>query len=304
MSLWLQSLDMALDAVGQGTGPVERERRARVVLAFFAMHVPGKLVAHWLQDPDAVPDYLIDVAKSALRVLHKADELKSFDLAHLLALSQETFTACCWDPGSLADPKAGRPIRDYIEAAGRQLAAHPGLRAMAASAGKKGGRLARDRTPKTIRWCDFDRLAAALSQRFSARRHSVHGPEHWRRVEKIGMRLAKQSGADELVVRLFAWFHDSCRLNDGTDPGHGRRGADLAAQYKGTLYDLEAGAYDQLIYACTWHTDNVHSEDATIGTCWDADRLDLGRVGKIPEQRFMSTEAGRAAVSGRSPRQT
>ena len=28
----------------------------------------------------------------------------------------------------------------------------------------------------------------------------------------------------------------------------------------------------------------------TIQTCWDADRLDLGRVGMMPDPRFLSTE--------------
>jgi len=156
--------------------------------------------------------------------------------------------------------------------------------------------MAPDRKTKTTRWCDFDRLEEALARQFSLGQHSVHGPDHWRRVEKIGLRLAKHSGADELVVRLFVWFHDSCRLNDGTDPGHGQRGAELAARCRGTLYELEDEAFALLVYACAWHTKRVHSKDATIGTCWDADRLDLGRVGKVPEARFMSTNAGSAAV--------
>ena len=34
----------------------------------------------------------------------------------------------------------------------------------------------------------------------------------------------------------------------------------------------------------------------TIGTCWDADRLDLGRVGVIPSVDFMSTQDGKEAA--------
>jgi len=34
----------------------------------------------------------------------------------------------------------------------------------------------------------------------------------------------------------------------------------------------------------------------SIGTCWDADRLDLGRVGVIPSVNFMSTPAGKEVV--------
>ncbi len=33
------------------------------------------------------------------------------------------------------------------------------------------------------------------------------------------------------------------------------------------------------------------STSATIQSCWDADRLDLGRVGIIPNKRFLSDEA-------------
>jgi uncharacterized protein len=37
------------------------------------------------------------------------------------------------------------------------------------------------------------------------------------------------------------------------------------------------------------------SDDPTIGTCWDADRLDLARegVGIQPRARYMSTEFAR-----------
>jgi uncharacterized protein len=50
---------------------------------------------------------------------------------------------------------------------------------------------------------------------------------------------------------------------------------------------------DLLVYACTWHTDGLHHDDATIGTCWDADRLDIERAGVIPNAKFMSTDSGR-----------
>jgi uncharacterized protein len=38
------------------------------------------------------------------------------------------------------------------------------------------------------------------------------------------------------------------------------------------------------------------SEHPTIGTCWDADRLDLGRVGARPDPKYMSTEARKRAA--------
>lgn len=122
---------------------------------------------------------------------------------------------------------------------------------------------------------------------------SVHGPDHWRRVERNGLILAPAAGADVEVVRLFALFHDSCRVNDGHDPGHGARGAALAERLRGKLFELSDARFDLLRRACAGHTDERHHADATIGACFDADRLDLGRVGMIPSAAYMSTELGR-----------
>ena len=119
--------------------------------------------------------------------------------------------------------------------------------------------------------------------------HSIHGPDHWRRVERNGLLLATRTGAIVPVVRLFALFHDSRRENDCIDPEHGARGAALAASMHGIHFDLPEAHFDLLHEACTWHTDGHHHKDSTIGTCWDADRLDLGRVGMIPDPQYMST---------------
>jgi len=146
------------------------------------------------------------------------------------------------------------------------------------------------------RRCDFTELARMVATSFSLGSGSVHGPSHWRRVERNGIWLAERSGGDLFVVRLFAWFHDSCRVSEWTDPDHGRRGADYAASLRGAVFDLEDEGFDRLVYACTWHTDGEHSDDPTIGACWDADRLDLGRVGIDPSPRFMSTAAGKEAA--------
>jgi uncharacterized protein len=59
------------------------------------------------------------------------------------------------------------------------------------------------------------------------------------------------------------------------------------------LFDLADEHFELLHHACAWHTHGRLSDDPTIGTCWDADRLDLGRVGTRPEARFMSTEFAR-----------
>lgn len=129
--------------------------------------------------------------------------------------------------------------------------------------------------------------------------HSIHGPAHWRRVEQNGLALAKLNGADPDVVRLFALFHDSCRWNDGYDPDHGARGAVLAREMRERLqYDLAEDKFLLLEEACIWHTHGERHENITIATCWDADRLDLGRVGITPDPRRMCTAQGRMMAEG------
>jgi uncharacterized protein len=141
---------------------------------------------------------------------------------------------------------------------------------------------------------DFDRLWKCVSDQYHGSViYSAHGPAHWRRVEQNGLLLATRTGADITVVRLFALFHDSRRLNEGTDEGHGARGAAYAAELRDHLFQVDDHAFALLVEACTWHTDRDFSDDPTIATCWDADRLDLGRVGMIPNPLFMSTAFGK-----------
>jgi uncharacterized protein len=140
---------------------------------------------------------------------------------------------------------------------------------------------------------NFVQLAEHLTDKYHGSIiYSPHGPAHWRRVDQNGLLLATKTRADVVVVKLFALFHDCCRLNEGTDDGHGARGAAYAAELRGEFFDLDDAAFALLQDACTGHTEGDKSDDATIGTCWDADRLDLGRVGMIPDPRYMSTAFG------------
>jgi uncharacterized protein len=140
---------------------------------------------------------------------------------------------------------------------------------------------------------DFAAVWEHVVSLFQGDAYCLHGPAHWRRVERNGLLLAPRTGGNIEVVRLFAIFHDAMRVNDDVDEGHGRRGAELAAKLRGQLFDLDAKSFDLLSYAFAWHTDRTHSDDPTIGTCWDADRLDLGRVGIIPHEDYMSTRPGK-----------
>jgi uncharacterized protein len=123
--------------------------------------------------------------------------------------------------------------------------------------------------------------------------HGLHGPAHWARVLENGARLAHVTEADFGVVQLFAVFHDARRKNEGVDDGHGRRGAELAAKLRGDIFDLPNDGFTLLHTACVGHTDGLTNGDVTIQTCWDADRLDLGRVGIVPEPKRLCTYAAK-----------
>ena len=132
---------------------------------------------------------------------------------------------------------------------------------------------------------------------FKCGSHSIHGPRHWQRVEAFGLSIAESSGADLTVVRLFALLHDSCRLDDGEDLDHGPRAAEMLDRIVPSVFALDRDRLDLLKQAVRLHTSGLTSPDPTIGTCWDADRLDIGRVGTTPSARYMSTAAGKDSAA-------
>ena len=122
-----------------------------------------------------------------------------------------------------------------------------------------------------------------------------HGVAHWARVLENGLRLAEVTGADLEVVALFAVFHDSKRINERRDAQHGQRGAAFASQLRGRVFELADPEFALLLQACRGHTDERTHPDITVQTCWDADRLDLGRVGIKPDPIRLCTVAARQA---------
>ena len=90
-------------------------------------------------------------------------------------------------------------------------------------------------------------LAAAECQAVHGR---IHGVSHWRRVERNGLWLARHTGADLRVVRLFAAFHDSQRRNDDEDPLHGSRAARYLDAMRVRLGCLDEPQFELLIEAC------------------------------------------------------
>lgn len=120
-----------------------------------------------------------------------------------------------------------------------------------------------------------------------------HGMDHWLRVLFNGRLLAAETGANLKVVELFALIHDSCRENENDDPLHGRRAADCARALHGAWFEATSAEMDLLTLACELHSDGHTDADITVQTCWDADRLDLGRVGIRPSARYLCTEVAK-----------
>ena len=140
---------------------------------------------------------------------------------------------------------------------------------------------------------DYSTILQRILSEYALPLDGYHGIIHWARVYENGLKVAEVSGADTEVVKLFALFHDSRRINESWDEGHGSRGGELAKSLRGELIHLDDTRFELLYEACRLHTDGLTTADATLGTCWDADRLDLGRVGITPHARFMSTAMGR-----------
>ncbi len=140
---------------------------------------------------------------------------------------------------------------------------------------------------------DTARVVAEILKGYAMSPWGFHGVTHWARVQENGLKLAEQTGADRDVVTLFALFHDSRRIDDGDDYGHGGRGAELAAELRGVVFDLPDESFELLYRACQFHTGGRTDDSVTVLTCWDADRLDLGRVGIMPDPRYLGTKAAR-----------
>jgi uncharacterized protein len=98
---------------------------------------------------------------------------------------------------------------------------------------------------------NWPRIWEHITRDFKCDHDSVHGPSHWRRVERNGLLIGTRSGAVEEVVRLFAVFHDSRREHDGWDNTHGSRGAAYAAKLRSVLLDISDDHFELLHYACT-----------------------------------------------------
>lgn len=147
---------------------------------------------------------------------------------------------------------------------------------------------------------DMEGLIQAIRDQYALDWHGIHGWDHWMTVHENGLLLAQEKGADLRVIELFALLHDSCRVNDGWDPEHGPRAAEFAANLNGDFFTLEETDMDLLYVAIRDHTAGYVHDDPTITVCWDADRLELPRVGIQTHPDYLGTEMAKRILLKRS----
>ena len=125
----------------------------------------------------------------------------------------------------------------------------------------------------------------------------LHGISHWERVERNVLLLATPE-CDVTVIRLFNYFHDSCREDDSYDEEHGSRAAKKIFGLRKTLLkDLSDQQFETLQKAIRLHTSTHSTGNPTIDACFDADRLDIDRVDIIPIPAKMATKKGKELAS-------
>lgn len=147
----------------------------------------------------------------------------------------------------------------------------------------------------------------------------LHGMRHWLAVRDTAVELLAEEQATcpwaTQTITLFALFHDCARTTEGRCVEHGKAGANrLRAadlnSYRDAYGDpLFSGLVSAPLarYACEVHTlvdrpdtspllsggGFTRPQLAVIGICLDADRLDLPRVGTLPNPAFMASATGK-----------
>ncbi len=138
-----------------------------------------------------------------------------------------------------------------------------------------------------------DTLVRTVMRDFRLPPDGLHGPAHWARVLENGLRLAETVKVDRRVLEAFAVLHDALRVCDGLDRDHGRRAAALAWRLRRRL-GLEPADIRRLQAALAGHDEAMPDPgDDTVRVCWDAERLDLARLGITPRPTCLYTEAAR-----------
>jgi uncharacterized protein len=146
----------------------------------------------------------------------------------------------------------------------------------------------------------------------------IHGSGHWFRVRRFGALLAEREGlppAARQCVEIFSLVHDLARVHDGGGNQHAIDGAQYVDDVVPAVFGaVPQGQVEIVRMAIRYHSDGLVARRAsehglfdplegppdlvlrTVACCWDADRLDLPRVGIRPHPDLMSTTSWREVL--------
>ncbi len=128
----------------------------------------------------------------------------------------------------------------------------------------------------------------------------IHGMPHLRQVALTAGRLAVLVGCDVESAVVAGFLHDCARVHDGGGNRHAHDSAVLARRLLKTFYPhLDA---PRLCEAIARHADGRTTDDPLAACLWDADRLDLCRLGIEADPRLLSTRAARRVAAIRRRR--
>jgi len=145
----------------------------------------------------------------------------------------------------------------------------------------------------------------------------IHGWKHWLSVYRNAVVLAETGSlhtfpvdlSDEgvspdldltAVIILFAMFHDCRRHDEGYDVTHGIYGAEALWSLVGDVLPEATDEIGAAMFACAAHTvvdrpkfdpawsATIHERKLAAGICLDADRMDLIRLGIMPDPSYLS----------------
>jgi uncharacterized protein len=140
-------------------------------------------------------------------------------------------------------------------------------------------------------------LLAEVAKQFRLDLYGLHGIPHWSRVLYFGLKIAEAENARKDVIKLFAILHDSQRSSDGYDLEHGIRAVDYAKELRNKFFEIDDAGFELLCEAMAQHSDGkIIGSNVTVLTCWDADRLDLARLGIRPNLDLLCTKMAKNSV--------
>ncbi|MDT8284120.1 MAG: HD domain-containing protein [Thermovirgaceae bacterium] len=119
----------------------------------------------------------------------------------------------------------------------------------------------------------------------------LHGISHLRRVAILSGRLAGAVGEDVESAVVMGFLHDCARRNDGTDLEHPHDSAVLARGLIERFFPhLDV---DRICDAIEGHADGEVTTDPLTACLWDADRLELKRIGRTIDLDLLSTKVAK-----------